>query len=201
MKLNLREKLRIYFDTKSKFKIASDIIFYILLILLFVPVTRREIISNVKRLTLMKPRIEATPSPVSLNADDYLFSFEDKEGEILTISDYSGEVLFINFWATWCPPCRAEMPSIQRLYNEFHNKVNFLMITGEKPDPVIRYLEQYNYSFPVFFQRAHLTSSFKVSAIPHTYIIDRKGNTILSKTGAAKWDAEEFKEYLNMLTK
>ena len=199
MNLKLKQKITQYLNKNSKLKIASDMIFYLLIILLIIPGTRREIISTVKRLTLMKPRISETESPVSLVAEDYFFTIEDPEGRLHKLSDYSGEVMFINFWATWCPPCRAEMPSIQRLYEKYGSKVRFILVTSEEDTPVNAYISKYNYTFPVFFQRSSLPPSFRVSAIPHTFIVDREGRILLSKTGAAKWDSEEFTEFIDSI--
>lgn len=199
MSLKLKQRITQYLNKNSKLKIAGDIFFYLLIILLIIPGTRREIISTVKRLTLMKPRISETAAPVSLIAEDYLFTIEDQEGRIHNFSRYTGEVMFINFWATWCPPCRAEMPSIQRLYDKYGSKVKFILITSEEATPVNTYINKYNYSFPVYFQRSNLPPSFRVSAIPHTYIIDREGRILLSKTGAAKWDSEDFMEFLDSI--
>ena len=197
MQINIKEKFSDYLKKNSRLKIAGDIIFYLLIILLIIPTTRREVISNIKRITLMKPSVKEAPVMSALSEDDYSFRFENTDGAILSLSDFRGEVLFVNFWATWCPPCRAEMPSIQKLYDEYRDKVKFLMITGEEKEPVHRYIEKYNYNFPVLFQRTSLPPSFSVSAIPHTFIISRDGRILLSKTGAAKWDSKEFKDFLD----
>ena len=199
MRKSIKKRIEEYFKKSSWLKITGDTFFYMLIILLIIPVTRREIISTVKRITLMSPSVKETPAPGSLGENDYLFRFESMEGRVMTLSEFKGNVLFINFWATWCPPCRAEMPSVQRLYDEYGDKISFIMITGEDSEPVRRYMQNNNYSFPVYFQKSGLPASFDVSAIPHTYVINRKGEILMSKTGAAKWDSSDFKEYLDKL--
>lgn len=195
----MKERLTNYLKSNTKIKIAGDIFFYLLIILLLIPYTRREIVSTVKRVTLMKPSIKEASALAVLNESDYALQFENQEGAMLSLNDFKGEVLFVNFWATWCPPCRAEMPSIQRLYDEYGGKIGFLIITGEETEPVMKYIQSNNFTFPVLYQRSNLPSSFKVSGIPHTYVINRQGEILMSKTGAARWDAPEFKEFLNKL--
>jgi thiol-disulfide isomerase/thioredoxin len=197
MKIDIKNKFRDYLKKNSRLKIAADILFYILIILLLIPGTRRDIISTVKKITLMKPSVKEDTSLGALSDSDFLFRFESMEGKTMTLADYRGEILFINFWATWCPPCRAEMPSIQRLYDEYQDKIKFLLITGEDFEPVNEYKTKFNYTFPILFQRSNLPPSFNVTAIPHTYLINREGNILMSKTGAAKWDSKEFMEFLD----
>ncbi len=197
--MSIKEKIIQYFKTTKKLKIAGDILFYIFLILLIIPASRREIITTVKRYTLIRPRVIERSVLGILNENDYQFTLEDINGTPFILQDFSNEVLFINFWASWCPPCRAEMPEIEKLYSEFKDKVKFLLITGEQNEPVKNYLEKYKYNFPVYFQRSKLPVSFNVSTIPHTFVIDRNGNILFSKTGAAKWNSTEFKKFLDSI--
>lgn len=197
--MRLKEKFQHYLKNNSKLKIGSDIFFYLLLILLIIPGSRREIVTSLKKLTLLKPGISENTIIAKLNEDDYKLIIEDPDGKLYNLQDFRDEVLFINFWASWCPPCRAEMPDIERLYKELNTRVKFLMITSEENEAVLNYIDKFSYTFPVYFQRSQLPPSFKVSAIPHTFVIDRKGNILISKTGAAKWDSSEFKSFLESL--
>jgi thiol-disulfide isomerase/thioredoxin len=195
----MKTKILNYFKTTSRAKLAGDIFFYVFIILMLIPVTRREIMSSVQRITMSKPKVNEKQEKYTLNEVDYSFRVEDSKGSNYSLYDFKGEVLFVNFWATWCPPCRAEMPSLQSLYNEYGDKVTFLLITGEEIDPVQKYLNDKKYNLPVYHQKSGLPQAFDVSSIPHTYIINRQGDIIMSKKGAARWDAPEVKTLLDEL--
>ena len=83
--------------------------------------------------------------------------------------------------------------------SSYKYKAKFLLITTEETSTVMSYIEKNGYTFPVYFQRNTLPSSFRVTAIPQTYVIDRDENIIFSKTGAAKWDSNEFKEFFERI--
>lgn len=119
------------------------------------------------------------------------FTLTDQYGNEHTLSDYEGKVVFLNFWATWCPPCKKEMPDIEKLYNEYNlnqDEVVFLGIahprTEENPnnkelpkEGVIEFLEENEYTFPtVFDETGEIFSSYYIQAFPTTFFINKEGN-------------------------
>lgn len=108
------------------------------------------------------------------------FSLRDQYGVIHNLEDYRGKVVFLNFWATWCPPCRKEMPEIEELYKEYgENKkdVIFLGVNNEKKENVIKFLKENNYTFPTVFEEGEkITSQYFISAFPTSFVIDKNGN-------------------------
>lgn len=190
-------RIKKYFRKTSRWKIASDIFFWVFIILLLIPATRKPISATLIRLTMRKPHIENSTSLKSLQPEDLRLAFEDLEGYSYLLEDFNGEVTLLNFWATWCPPCRAEMPSIQKLYDHYGDKIAIILISSEKREVVEEYLTEKSFDLPVYFQKTALTPSFPVSSIPTTYIIDRKGNIVLEKKGAANWSSEEFRNQLD----
>ena len=109
------------------------------------------------------------------------FEIELIDGEIVTLSDYRGEVVLLNFWGTWCPPCRAEMPALQRAWEEYKDRgVVFLgaAIYDEKAD-VEKFAEAFGITYPLGIDLAgDLTVDFKVTQFPTTFLIDREGNEV-----------------------
>lgn len=106
-----------------------------------------------------------------------------------------GTVVFVNYWATWCPPCIAELPMIQQFYNEYKDKIAFVFITNEKQEVVVEFLQKNNYKLPVYNMASNPPELLNQSnSIPATYIIDKKGYIRLFKTGAANWDSKKFKD-------
>ena len=121
----------------------------------------------------------------------YDFTLFDQYGNEHTLSDYKGKVVFLNFWATWCPPCKKEMPDIEALYNEFNLNQDEVVILGvvnpssnEYPrnadvskEEIIAFLDDNNYTFPtVFDETGELMSNYYISAFPTTFLIDKDGN-------------------------
>ena len=134
---------------------------------------------------------------------DYDFQVIDINKQKIDISAFKGKTLFINLWATWCGPCRVEMPSIQNLYNVVDkDKVVFIMLSLDHKDPyqkVSSFIKEKEYSFPVYFPSSELPRQLQVKTIPTTYIIDSKGKIVLKETGATNFDTEKFKTFLEAL--
>ena len=113
------------------------------------------------------------------------FELTDQYGTVHRLSDYRGQVVFLNFWATWCPPCRAEMPDIQSIYEQTQDGWDDVVILGvaspslgsETSEEGIReFLEKNGYTYPVVMDRTgELFAAYAVSAIPTTFMIDREG--------------------------
>lgn len=116
------------------------------------------------------------------------------EGKNIDIKDYKGKYVFLNFWATWCPPCREEMPSMEVLYKELKGeKFDILAISvGESPETVRAFLKTNPYTFPIALDPSgSLGSIFASRGIPTTYIINPEGKAIGGVIGGREWDTPE----------
>lgn len=121
------------------------------------------------------------------------FALEDQYGNIHTMADYKGKTIFLNFWATWCPPCRAEMPEIQEIYEEYGENQSDVVILGvASPDTgregnaesIAAFLEENNYTYPVVMDTGgSLAYYYGISAYPTTFMIDSSGNVYGYVTG------------------
>jgi thiol-disulfide isomerase/thioredoxin len=131
----------------------------------------------------------ATPSgAMDLSAD--LLTVNGKK---VDIEDYSGKILFLNFWATWCGPCRMEMPSMARLYQQLNDKgLAMVALTEEDPETIRAYLEHEPYPFPILLDPDRtLFDRFGVYALPTTLVLDAEGRVLLEHTGGFRWDSPE----------
>lgn len=122
------------------------------------------------------------------------------DGEVASLGDYAGQVVFLNFWATWCGPCVREMPSIQRLHDAYGEEVVFLLVSNENASTVRSFAAKNGYTMPLHtLTSSGVPASFKVSAIPATFIIDGTGAVRVHHVGAREWDDPDVTELLNSL--
>jgi thiol-disulfide isomerase/thioredoxin len=135
-----------------------------------------------------------------LTKADFNLKLIDKEGNTKSLEEFKGKVIFMNMWATWCPPCIAEMPSIDQLHEEMGGEVAFVMLSLDKNfEKAKAFDERKGYDLPIYTQGSSLPSMYQSSAIPTTYIIDADGNLALTHKGMADYSDPEFKKFLNSL--
>lgn len=134
---------------------------------------------------------------------DYDFVIKDLEGQRVAFESFKGKVVFLNLWATWCGPCRAEMPGIQKLYEKVdHDKIIFVMLSlddDEALPQVKRYLTARSFSFPAYLPAGNLHKQLKVPSIPTTFVISPQGKIERKEVGAMQYDTKEFKKFLEGL--
>ncbi len=122
------------------------------------------------------------------------FTLRTLEGERVSLKDYRGKVIFLNFWATWCGPCRMEMPSMEKLWQDFKEE-DFLILTvniQEESKLVSSFMKEMNLSFPVLLdEKGSVSRSYRIRGIPTTFFLNSKGETIGTAVGARDWASEE----------
>ncbi len=124
-------------------------------------------------------------------------------GAKANLKDFAGKVVFVNLWATWCPPCIAEMPSIQRLYQKVDTtQIQFVMVSmDEETEKAQKFIKRKEYTFPVFALQNGLPATFETNSIPATFVIAPNGKIVMRREGMAKYDTDKFKEFLTSLIK
>jgi thiol-disulfide isomerase/thioredoxin len=130
---------------------------------------------------------------------DYEWSLKAMDGKIYDFEENRGQVTLINFWATWCPPCIAEMPDLQKLYNDYGNKMSFLFVARDQEDKVEAFLEKKGYELPVYYERGLVPRQIYYGGLPTTFIIDREGRIVVSEVGAADWNDSQTRQLLDSL--
>jgi peroxiredoxin len=132
------------------------------------------------------------------------FTLKDLAGNTVTLSQYRGKVVFLNFWATWCQPCRAEMPAMERL-NEVYGSQNFVMLAvnaEEDAETVEAFLKEHPHSFTVLLdQEAKAQSLYGVYRFPETFLIDKRGKIVERYLGVRDWSGVDFLKKINALMK
>jgi len=115
-------------------------------------------------------------------------------GESASLSSYKGKVVFLNFWATWCPPCREEMPSMETLYKRYKDKgLEMLAINlSENTNTVRQFMDNNGYTFPVMMDSdGRVGGAYGIRSIPTTLIIDREGKIVAQVIGSIYWDTPQ----------
>jgi peroxiredoxin len=130
------------------------------------------------------------------------FELQDLNGKKVSLSSFKGKVVFLNFWATWCPPCRAEMPSMQRLYTRFKAKGLVVLAVNLQEDAgtVRRFMAANKLSFPVLLDSSgRVGATYGAESIPITYLVGRDGSVLAGVMGAMEWDSKEHLEFFGRL--
>lgn len=128
--------------------------------------------------------------------EDYDFYIFDKNGNRNHFENFKDKKILINYWATWCPPCIAEMPSLMKLYENKKNDVVFLFITNENPETVANFLTKKGWEMPVYFLSQQPPDLLNYSSLPTTLILNERGEILIRKAGAADWNSKKVREIL-----
>jgi thiol-disulfide isomerase/thioredoxin len=134
---------------------------------------------------------------------DYNFAVKDLNGNKFTFDKYKGKVVFLNLWATWCGPCRAEMAGIQKLYSSMGgDSVSFIMLSLDKDrdkEKVVKYVKDKEFTFPVFLPSGYLSEQLNVPSIPTTFVIGKDGKIAMKEIGTTNFNTPKFKKFLQKL--
>jgi peroxiredoxin len=143
-------------------------------------------------------------APVAAGEKAANFHLESLDGKTISLDQFQGKVVFLNVWATWCEPCREEMPSMQTLYDEFKANKDFVMLAVSQDEKgrtaVAPYVAKNGYQFTILLDPANkVGDSYDVSGVPETFIIDRKGRIVAHHMGAFDWSRPDVKDALQQL--
>lgn len=131
---------------------------------------------------------------------DYAFTIKDLYGNKLSFEKYKGKVIFLNLWATWCGPCKAEMPGIHNLYIKMKGEpIEFVMLSIDKDKALAKvesYVKNNSYTFPVFMPSGYLAEQLQVPSIPTTFVISKEGLIVMKEVGTRNYDTKKMMEFL-----
>ncbi len=203
--MKIKERIRNYLANKSKLSIASDIFFILLIIAFIIPKSRMMLGTWVNRakILVISPSVHSGDEAVQLKSSDLEIIFLDLSGEDNDLSELKNKVIFINFWATWCPPCVAEMSNIQKLYNRYKDNkdIKFYIVSNETQATVASFAKKKGYNLPFYTSRFKLPDAFAHKSIPTTFVISKSGKIVVKETGAANWNSETIHNLLDKLIK
>lgn len=175
----------------------GNLLLILLLLVLLVPQARMPVQVIVQRaVALSPPQIDAEKRKT---VENLTWELMGPNGAATNISASRGKVVLINQWATWCPPCIAEMPSLQRLYDDFKDGTAFYFITSEDAQTVNRFVTAEGYTLPFYISTQKPPEGLQGGQLPTTWVLSKKGEVVVQKIGAAKWDSAKMKMVLAQL--
>ncbi len=145
-----------------------------------------------------------TEPKVTMLAEHLDFTMTAPSGEIIQAAELRGKVVFINLWAEWCPPCLAEMPTINALYADFadDDRVAFVLLNVDRDfTRGIKLVKREGYDFPIYHLDSDLPASLETAGLPTTFVVAPSGELVLTHTGMANYDSSEFRELLGDLAR
>ncbi|MCW9708687.1 TlpA family protein disulfide reductase [Fodinibius salsisoli] len=179
------------------------------LIVLYATGLHTEVIGTMQRALLWTGLLDAETQTVNttdgplLSEATYNLPLTNSDGEELRLQHFKGKVLFINIWASWCPPCVAEMPTIESLYTavQDHKNIAFLLISvDEDQSKATAFMEGKEFPMPYYFPDAGLPSIFQSPYIPATYVISKGGKLVYKKEGIADYSSASFRNWMIQLS-
>lgn len=175
-----------------------DVVFYVFLALvIFVPSVRMPVVSTIQRIFAFAPSELSETKQRSVRSFDWPLMNEN--GQELNFSQSSGRVAVINLWATWCPPCVAEMPSFQKVYDKYGDQVDFYFVSNEDPNTIERFITQKEYTLPTYIPLGNNPREFNSNSLPTTYVLNKEGKIVIEEVGASDWNSRKFHKKLDEL--
>ncbi|HZO81728.1 MAG TPA: TlpA disulfide reductase family protein [Candidatus Binataceae bacterium] len=143
-------------------------------------------------------------APIAAGEPAASFKLTDLAGRTVSLASLRGKVIFLNIWATWCAPCREEMPSMEKLYERLRGNHGFVMLavsqdTGGR-QLVADYVKKHGYQFDVLLDPQNaVADAYRISGVPETFIIDRQGRIVAHHSGAFDWSQPEIRTAIEEL--
>lgn len=189
----------------NKSNIITALMLMFVMALLLFPQFKVKISQKLMEIGLFQPPIPNTRGEISRSLATSAESvgqlvFEDENGKKISLSDHKGKVIFINFWTTWCPPCRAEMPSINSLYEKIgkNNNVLFLMVDADdKLAESNKFMKKRSFELPVVAIASAIPEQIFGGSLPTTLIISPMGEIVFRHEGMADYNSKEIINFIN----
>jgi thiol-disulfide isomerase/thioredoxin len=182
-------------------RLSNVLFFGLLLLFVFSTDAKSWLLRQMIATGLFKPKIEKSDTNVNVQPVTP-FYFRNEQGNTVSTSELKGKVVFINFWASWCPPCRAEMPSLRILYNKLKddNRFAFLFLNEDEDAAKAKaFLQKNDYPFPVMSAEGTVPADIFSGTLPTTVVLNKDGKMVMKHEDLAGYNNDDFIKQLREL--
>lgn len=183
---------------RKPLKIVGNVLFYgLLLLVLLNGDVKSWVLRQLVSVGIFSTSIDKTSDKKSSLPKAASFSYRNEKGETVSTESLKGKVVFINFWASWCPPCRAEMPSIDELYKQFKNDERYVFVfmnEDEDKQKAINYLKKEGFDMPIMTSASAISQDLYSGTLPTTIVLNKAGEVAMKHEGMAKYNSGSFVE-------
>lgn len=179
----------------------KNIIYIVLIVVLSAFALIKPLRDFVTEQIAMSPTVQKINNDTTLSDAVLDIDLKGINTNSTNIKNLRGKVLFLNFWGTWCPPCRTEWPTIQKLYDLRKDKIEFALIAMQDQEEAVRkFLKDNNYTAPVYIAESPLDPKILPSAFPTTYLIAKDGRILKKEDSSMDWSKESILEFIDNVT-
>lgn len=166
------------------------------------PEFKATVLQGLMKIGLFQPGVSDKNVP-STPEKNWNVSFTNSKGEIVDGNSLKDKVVFINYWATWCPPCIAEMPSINELYNEYKNNPDIVFLLVDADNDFTKsesFMKKKSFNLPIYTSQTQAPPEWYEGSLPTTVVLDKKGGVAFKHTGVANYESKKFRDFLQKLS-
>ncbi|NML69110.1 TlpA family protein disulfide reductase [Chryseobacterium sp. RP-3-3] len=146
--------------------------------------------------------IATIENAVHVSEEDYDIELKGINVPSTNLKAFKNKPVFLNFWGTWCPPCRKEWPTIQKLYDSRKGNIDFVLIAmNDKEDAVRKFLKENNYTVPVYIAQSPISEKILPKVFPTTFLIDQHGRIIIKEDAYRDWNTETVHQFIDNIIK
>lgn len=147
--------------------------------------------------------VAAIENAVTLQDSDMDIELKGINAPNTNLKNLKGDkLIFLNFWGTWCPPCREEWPTIQKLYDSKKGKIDFVLIAmQDEEEKVIKFMKDNNYSVPVYIAQSPISNTVLPKVFPTTFLLDKNGRILLKEDASKDWNSKSVHQFIDTFTK
>jgi len=182
--------------------LRKNIIYIVLTVIFLAFMLIKPLRNFVTEQIAMSPTVAKVNSETMLPAEVLDIDLKGINTSSTNLKNLRGKVLFLNFWGTWCPPCRTEWPTVQKLYDLRKDKLEFALIAmQDQEEDVKKFLKDNNYSVPVYIAESPLDPKILPQAFPTTYLIGKDGRILKKEDSSMDWSKDSILEFIDNVTK